>query len=132
LRDLGKAHVTPIVVRFWRPDERVYRPDGTPELYRPSAPDELARLRAVGWTVFDEAHFGQVRDAVAQALGDGPVAGVALERRDEPIAPYLALLALLPLLVLLTPLGLPQRFRGRASQTSAPLLSRFRARATPS
>jgi hypothetical protein len=109
LRDLHRARLTPIVVRFWRPDERVYQPGGTPERYLPSAPDELALLRAAGWTAFDERRFAQVRAAVVRAVGHGPVARVALERRDQPIAPYLALLALAPLLLLLAPLGLLKR-----------------------
>src|SRR5260221_1204484 len=48
LRDLHRARITPIVVRFWSPDERVYSAGGTPERYLPSAPDELGRLPSVG------------------------------------------------------------------------------------
>jgi hypothetical protein len=104
LHDLRKAHVTPVVVRFWRPQELIYRANGKTERYRPTAPDELDLLHAYGWTAFDEARFGSVRRAVSQAIGSGPVHGVSLERLDRPIAPYLAALALIPLLVLLAPL----------------------------
>jgi hypothetical protein len=132
LSDLHLAHIAPIVVRFWRPDERVYRPDGTLERYLPNAPDELTRLRAAGWVAFDEGSLAQVLDTVVRTVGHGPISHVALERLDQPIAPYLALLALAPLLVLLAPLGLVHRPRGRTSHTSAPAVSRFRAPATPS
>jgi hypothetical protein len=115
--NLRLAHIRLIVVRFWRPDERVYRRDGSPERYIPSAPDELQRLRAAGWTAYDESRFAAVRNLVAQTLGHGPVQRVALERVDRAIASWLALLALVPLGVLLAPL-LALRLPGPAKRRS--------------
>jgi hypothetical protein len=122
LRDLRRVHVTPILVRFWRPDERVYKPEGGIERYKPSVPDELARLQSVGLASYDETQFGEVRAAVQKAVGHGPTTRVALERLDQPIAPLVALAGLLPLLLLLAPLrgGRPQRRRGSMSHAPAP------------
>jgi hypothetical protein len=116
--DLRHAHVTAIVVRFWRPDERVYRPDRTPERYVPTAPDEVERLRAAGWTVYDESRFATVRDLVARTVGEGPSERVALDRIDRPVAAWVAFLALVPLGMLFAPL-LALRVPGLAKRRSA-------------
>jgi hypothetical protein len=106
---------TVIVVRFWRRGERIFRPDGSIEAYRPSNAG-ASLLRATGWTVLDERDFGGVLQRVRAAAGSGPTHGVALERRDEPLAPLLALLALCPLLLLVVPRGQLRSFRrGRPS-----------------
>jgi hypothetical protein len=118
LADLDRAGVRTVIVRFWRPDERVYRLDNRPERYRPSAPRELDILRARGWTAYDESEYAGVRQVVAQTVGHGPVHVVALERLDRPIGPYVAALALLPLLVLLWPLVALRRAAAPAERSS--------------
>jgi hypothetical protein len=118
ISDLRLAHIALVVVRFWRPDERVYRLDGGAERYVPSAPNELERLRAAGWTAFDEGQFGAVHRLVAQKLGEGPTHRVALERVDRPVGAYVALLALVPLAILFAPL-LALRIAGPAKRRSA-------------
>jgi hypothetical protein len=129
LTDLERARVDTVVVRFWKPDERVYRLDGKLERYRPSAPRELDVLRARGWSAFDETQFGAVRRVVARAVGHGPVHTVALERLDRPVGPYVAALALVPLLVLLWPLLALQRAARRPAQRSSAGPVRARAAA---
>jgi hypothetical protein len=116
LRDLRRAHVTPILVRFWRADERIYKPAGGIERYRPTGGNALAVLGSAGLRSYDERRFEDVRRAVAVAAGKGPSTRVDLERLDRPVGPYVALAALLPLLLLLAPLrpGRPRRGPGRA------------------
>ena len=70
--DLERAGIRTVVVRFWRPDERIFRLDNRTERYRPSAPHELDVLRARGWTAFDETQFAAVRQVVAGTVGHGP------------------------------------------------------------
>jgi hypothetical protein len=119
LADLERVGIKTLVVRFWRPDERVFRLDNRPERYRPSAAHELDILRSRGWSAYDESQFAAVRQVVAQTVGRGPVHTVALERLDRPVGPYVAALALIPLLVLLWPLLVLRRAPGPAERSSA-------------
>jgi hypothetical protein len=98
--------VIPVVVRFWSPDERIVRPNGTLEAYRPGQPGELQVLRRAGWSAYPEARAGAVASGIRRALGSGPVvsAGPVFERTS--IAPAVAFAALAPLLLVLVPVGL--------------------------
>jgi hypothetical protein len=100
LRTLRQAHVTPIVVRFWRPGERI-----PGDSYRATQQHELADLRASGWPAYPETAFGRVVARIQQTLGTGPVAQVGYQRRDTSIAPIVALAALAPFLLVLAPAG---------------------------
>jgi hypothetical protein len=106
-RALRAARIDLVTVHIGDEDERVYR-DGTiaERLYRPDpqAGDALRGLAAAagGTAVEDDDPGGAVR-AAAAAFGDGPTRAVGGERRLVPLAPWLALLALVPLLVALEP-----------------------------
>jgi hypothetical protein len=106
LRQLRRANVIPVLVRFWSRDERIVRPNGTLEAYRPGQPDEPSVLRRAGWSVYPEARAGAAASGIRRALGSGPVvsAGPVFERTS--IAPALAFAALAPLLLVLVPAGL--------------------------
>jgi hypothetical protein len=97
--------VSLVLVRVSRPDERVYRPSGLPEvayLSRPESRTELDELAsAAGGRVFDEGELDAAIAATRSALGDGPTAARGLRSRTIALAPYVAALSLVPLLVLL-------------------------------
>ncbi len=93
-----------IVVRFWRPEERVFAPDGAPEPYAPDPAsatyaDQLAS--AVGGAAFDEEELAAAIDAARRAVGRGDTVRRVEASHVEPLAPYVFLAALLPLGLLL-------------------------------
>jgi hypothetical protein len=131
LRHLRRADTMPVVVRFWRPDERIFTNGVTSESYRSTEPGALTRLHAAGWPAYRESDFGTVAGLVRRSIGSGPVARVGYERRDTPIAPMVALAALAPLLLLLAPGGrlpparrLVRRLRGGAQVAQGTLTAR--------
>jgi len=83
------------VVRIGGGGDRIYRPDGSVEAaYRPDpslAKVSIARLRAA---VGDTGDAGSV---VRRALGQGPSTVVGVEPRSQSLAPFVALLAFVPL-----------------------------------
>jgi hypothetical protein len=87
--------------------DRVFRESGAPELlYRPDPrAGETLRLLAdaAGGTAVPEGDAGAAVRAARAALGDGPTRSVGGERRLVLLAPWLALLALVPLAVALEP-----------------------------
>jgi len=85
--------------------ELLYRPD-------PRA-DETLRLLAdaTGGTAVPEGDADAAVRAARAALGDGPPREAGGERRLVPLAPWIALLALVPLAVALEP-RVPWRARG--------------------
>jgi hypothetical protein len=93
------------IVRVGGGGDRVWRPDGTPEAnYRPDpagATVSVSRLRAATGGGTDAAGL------VAHALGSGPSTVVGVEPRSRTLSPFIALLALVPLGILI---GLPQRW----------------------
>jgi hypothetical protein len=129
LHDLHANGIKPVIVRFWHANERVYKPDGTMERYRPIAPDEVAKLRTLGWAAYDEGQLGDVEKTVRSIVGNGPTHPLAMERLDQPVAPWFALAALVPLAVLLAPL-VALRAAGPAARTAGPVRARG-ASATP-
>ncbi len=91
-----------VVVRVGNPGERVYRPDGRPEAYRPMQTGALETLAsATGGRVFGEGSTDAAAAAARVALGDGPTAVQGRARKTTPLAPYVALAAALVLLVIL-------------------------------
>jgi len=120
LAALRRSRTTPIVVRFWHPDERIFRPGRAPENYRSTQPDELGKLRAAGWPAYSEDEPAAVVDRIKETIGSGPQAWVGFRRRETPIAPEIALAALAPLLLLVVPAGLiPRRRRARRTPVEA-------------
>ncbi len=105
LRNLRRAGTTPVVVRFWQPDERIYRRGRAVGGYRATRPGALGALRTAGWPAYSEADFGAALRTVRSAIGSGPAAAVGYDRREYPLAPILALVVLAPLLLLLAPAG---------------------------
>ncbi len=65
----------------------------------------------------EEDDAGAAVRAASAALGDGPTRSVGGEQRLVPLAPWLALLALVPLVVALEPRG-PRR-KGLAHRPAA-------------
>jgi len=118
--------VTPVVVRFWRRNERIFRPDGTAESYRATQAGELHLLRAEGWQAYPETRFDAVVHSLRRTLGSGPVATVGYLPRETSLTPMIALAALAPLLLLLAPAGQlpPLPRRRRASKARPALLER--------
>jgi hypothetical protein len=93
------------LVHVWNPNEAIYDADGKPEgAYRPN-PASTAALEslanATGGKVFDEGQTAAVAKAVRDALGSGPTVKLGLEPHDRALASLLALIALLPLGVVL-------------------------------
>jgi hypothetical protein len=134
LRTLRRHQVAPIVVRFWRADERI-----AGDSYRATQPRELADLRASGWPAYPETDFEGVVAQARRTLGTGPVATVGYQRRDTSIAPIVALAALAPFLLVLAPAGQlrlrpgPSRWSSRRSGRRRPgRASPARRRAEPS
>jgi hypothetical protein len=93
-----------LAVRFWRDDEAVYDPDGTPEAaYRPD-PSGRAVVAAVaaaaGGQSFEQGQLGAASGYLLRLTGRGPTRRVAgTEPGRTPLAPYLAAAALLLLVV---------------------------------
>jgi hypothetical protein len=100
-----------LAVRFWRAGEAVYGPDGASEAaYRPD-PAGAATLHdlaaALGGRSFDEAALRPAAAYLRKLAGTGrATAGPATERRRTPLAPYVALAALLAALGHVIPTGL--------------------------
>ena len=105
-RALRAANIDLVTVHVGDAGERVYRDGGIEELlYRPDprAGDARRGLAAsAGGAAVEEDAGGAVRAASA-ALGDGLTRSVGGERRLVPLAPWLAVLALVPLVVALAP-----------------------------
>jgi hypothetical protein len=99
---LGQGPQTKLVlVHVWGPREAVFRPDGTPEgAYRPN-PASRAALAALadatGGAVFGERQTASAAKAVRDALGSGPTVHLGLEPHTRALGRFLALVALLPL-----------------------------------
>ncbi len=102
---LVDARVATVFVHVWRPDERVVTPDGRPDpAYRPD-PTALRSLRRVAGSVdgaiFVEEQRGEVADTVRRFVGDGPVGEQGRELHPVELAPSIAAVTVLPLLLLL-------------------------------
>lgn len=110
LRALGRAGVDLVIVRFWRPDERVWRANGSAEPYRPgnATLDRLTDLAALttGRRVYGEGAVGAAVAAARAYLGQGPVVSVAAPGRTVSLAPHAVLAACIALLLLLVPVAL--------------------------
>ncbi|HEY3922078.1 MAG TPA: vWA domain-containing protein [Gaiellaceae bacterium] len=90
-----------VLVHVWAPGEAVYD-DGTLEQgYHedPTSGTTLANLAAAnGGTAESEAQLHRAIDAARADVGSGPTVAAARALRTRPLAPFIALLALLPLL----------------------------------
>ena len=91
-----------VVVGFWKAGESVFGPSGNPEAaYRPdpAAPATLDALAAAtGGRAFGEGDLGGAAARLRTLLGSGPTGSVVgRTRRETPLAPFVALAALVPL-----------------------------------
>jgi hypothetical protein len=110
-----------VAVRFWHADEAIYRtPTRADPSYRPDplSAEQLAGLAAVtGGRVFQEGELAASTAAIRAALGSGPTHEADRVQRVDPLGPYVALAALLPLAFLFSPRA--GRGRRRAPERSA-------------
>ena len=94
-----------VVVQVRGPNERVFDENGAPEdLYRthPESAEAIASLAAAtGGRSFGEGAAGSAVKAVQDAVGSGPTIRQGRTEQTRALAPYIALLALLPLLFVL-------------------------------
>jgi hypothetical protein len=97
---LSRAHIQPFLIRLGTGSERVYGPTGSAESYRPVSGAGVALARAaasLGAAAYDEPAAGRavadVADAVARGAGEQRVESASA----RSLSPYLALLALVPL-----------------------------------
>jgi hypothetical protein len=98
--DFAQANVQLLVVRFWRPGERVFGPEGSPEPYEPdpASSDSAERLvAATGGRAFDEDELGDAIRAARDVVGEGDTVVRTVKTDIDPLAPYVFLLALAPL-----------------------------------
>ena len=97
-----------VAVRFWRSDESVYDGESKAEgAYRPD-PSSETTLRdlaaALGGRSFDEGQASAAAAYLRGLAGSGPtIRAAGVERSRVPLAPYVALLGLVALLVALGP-----------------------------
>jgi hypothetical protein len=100
-RSLSGVHV--VVVRIGNTGESIFGPSGRPETaYRPdpAAPAALDALATAtgGGRAFGEHDLAAAAASLRSSFGTGPTAAVvARTRRETPLAPFLALVALAPL-----------------------------------
>jgi hypothetical protein len=94
-----------VLVHVGGPREAVFRPDGKPEAaYRPDPASgaALASLAsATGGPVLDERQTAVAARAVQKALGSGPTVRLGLQPHTRALGRFFALLALLPLALVL-------------------------------
>jgi hypothetical protein len=101
-RALGDAPRTAfLAAQFWRGNEAIYSASGkTDPNYRPDPAGKVQLARLAGAThgrVFPEGETGRAAAALRAALGTGPSRSVGRMETRHALAPYVALLALLPL-----------------------------------
>src|SRR5439155_627533 len=104
--DLGTTPgVKLVVVHVWSGDERVFDSNGKPEPayhVHPESGQTLAAIaQATGAHVYGEGSIGAAAHEAAAALGSGPTQVQGRTQKTTTLAPYVALLALLPLVVVL-------------------------------
>jgi hypothetical protein len=97
----GTPRTAFLAVRFWRSGESIYEASGKPDPnYRPDpeSKTQLASLAAAAHgRVFAEEDLGGAASALRAMLGDGPTRSVGRTQTTHALAPYVALVALIPL-----------------------------------
>jgi hypothetical protein len=114
-----------LAVQFWRGNESIYKSSGNPDPnYRPdpTSKSQLAALAAATHgRVFSEGNLGGAAKALRTMLGSGAMRSVGRTRTTHPLAPYVALLALLPLaLIFARNLRLQGRRPGTRTEARVP------------
>lgn len=103
LRLLREHRIEPFVVRVAKPGEAVFGRDGRPLAYRPNSTVAVTALRRAGWHAYEETEGRRAIGEIRSYLGGGPVAGNGLVESERPLAPYLALAALVLTALLVLP-----------------------------
>ncbi|HEX7526703.1 MAG TPA: hypothetical protein VF327_10370 [Gaiellaceae bacterium] len=103
LKSLGRTGTTPVVVRFWHPGERIFERSSAG--YRATQAGALAELRRAGWPAFSEMQLDLAARFIRTTVGSGPVRRVGYAQEHTQLAPFLALAAFVPLLLLVLPGG---------------------------
>lgn len=97
---LQRANIDAVFVQVWQRGERIFTPQGVDAAYREDVTAPVA-LRQLGSTmhapVYGEESAAAVADRVRGLLGSGPRVDVPSRTTVQPLAPYLALVAVLPL-----------------------------------
>jgi len=97
----SQAPVKLLIVRVGSSRDRIRRPDGTvdpgyrPDLRAPQIVGELAQ--AANGSVFQPDRLGAAESALRSAVGSGPASTRITTTKTRRLAPYVALLALVPL-----------------------------------
>ncbi|MGA3363062.1 MAG: VWA domain-containing protein [Solirubrobacteraceae bacterium] len=104
-----------LAIRFWAADEGVYNPNGRRQPgYHPYAAGKvlLAQLAAsLGGRSYEEAELGEAADYLHQIIGSGPTTTTRRSASVRTLAPFVAALAVLLLMLALAPT--PSDLRGR-------------------
>jgi hypothetical protein len=97
----GSPPTNLLTVRLWDGEESIYGPSGRRDPnYRPdpASKTQLASLAGASHgRVFGERELGSAAASLETALGNGPTKSEGRTRTTHPLAPYLAVLALVPL-----------------------------------
>ena len=119
-RSLGASGIQLALVRVGDGADRVWRPDGKPEAnFRPDPRGAALSIGRLASAAHAPTGPGSAR-VVAQALGSGPSAVVGVQPRTRSLAPLPAILALVPLGLLLGAGGARQRLRGVTFSNQVP------------
>ncbi len=98
---LTSSHTRFLAIRFWSASESVYEASERPDPnYRPDPTGRLALASlasAADGKAFEESDLGAAAANLRSVLGRGPTRSVGRTRTTHPLAPYVALFALLPL-----------------------------------
>ena len=90
-----------LVVHFWQDGERVFRPDGSPEVRYQADPASAEAVRtlasAVGGRTFAEDELGEAVAAAEEFVGEGKAEPLGKDNSRTTLAPYLFLSAFVPL-----------------------------------
>ena len=104
-RSLGPKETRVLVVHLWRRDERVYAGSARPEPFYRADPQSRAAVEALagaaGGAVYPEDEVSAAAQDGSDFLGSGPTVERGVARAITPLAPYVALAALVPLAFLL-------------------------------
>ena len=118
-----------LVVRFWRSDEAVYGGNGKPDpAYRPDPTGRTivaALAAAAGGRAFEQDQLGVASAYLVSLAGRGPTLETpGTQRSRTPLAPYVAIAALLVLSAALLPrrasISFPVAIRDSSARTPSP------------
>jgi len=114
--DLARSHgYRFLAVRFWNANERVYDSDGRAEagyLPNPAGASIVSGLAgSLGGRAFSESDVGAAADYLRGLVGTGPSVRSGALPSQQTLAPFVAGLAALLLLVAILPPSVPARFR---------------------